>query len=175
MNVFLHVLSQNILPIMLVVSFGYLLRRRFVLDSGTLSNVVFYVLSPCLVFSSLATSHLPTDELAGLVAFATLAILVSGGLAFGLSRVLRLARLETATLLIAVMFVNGGNFGLTLLQLRYGDAGLSRGVVYYVTSTVLVYTLGAGIASLGRVNWCETRVDRADALPACRREAVCRR
>lgn len=150
---------------MLVVSFGYLLRRRFVLDSGTLSNVVFYVLSPCLVFSSLATSHLPTDELAGLVAFATLAILVSGGLAFGLSRVLRLARLETATLLIAVMFVNGGNFGLTLLQLRYGDAGLSRGVVYYVTSTVLVYTLGAGIASLGRVNWRET-ARRLVRLPA---------
>ena len=168
MNVFFHVLTQNILPIMLVVSFGYLLRRRFVLDSRTLSTVVFNILSPCLVFSSLASSDLPAGELAGLVAFSVLAILASGGLAFGLARLLRLARVEMATLLIVVMFVNGGNFGLTLLQLRYGDVGLARGVVYYVTSTVLVYTVGVAIASLGRVSWRETgrRIVRLPAVYA---------
>lgn len=165
MNVFLHVLTQNILPIMLVVALGYLLQRRFTLHIGSLSTVVFNVLSPCLVFSSLATSHLPAGELADLVAFAALAILVSGGLALGLARLLRLPRSSMATLMIVVMFVNGGNFGLTLLQLRYGDDGLARGVVYYVTSTVLVYTLGVAIASLGRVTWRET-ARRIVRLPA---------
>lgn len=165
MNVFLHVLTQNILPIMLVVSFGYLLRRRLALDSGTLSSVIFYVLSPCLVFSSLATSKLPADELAGLVAFSALSILVIGGLALVLARLLRLDRAALATLLIVVMFVNGGNYGLTLLQLRYGDEGLARGVVYYVTSTIMAYTLGVAIASLGRVSWRETG-QRIVRLPA---------
>jgi predicted permease len=165
LNVFLHVLTQNILPIMLVVSFGYLLRRRLALDSGTLSSVIFYVLSPCLVFSSLATSKLPADELAGLVAFSALSILVIGGLALVLARLLRLDRAALATLLIVVMFVNGGNYGLTLLQLRYGDEGLARGVVYYVTSTIMAYTLGVAIASLGRVSWRETG-QRIVRLPA---------
>ena len=143
MNVFLYVLTQNILPIMLVASFGYLLHKRLNLHSGTLSSVVFNILSPCLVFASLANSQLPGDELVELVGFSVLNILVMGALALILARLLKLERIELATFLIVVMFVNGGNYGLTLLQLRYGDDGLSRGVVYYVTSTVLVYTLGA--------------------------------
>lgn len=165
MNIFLSVLAQNILPILLVAAFGYLLRRRFTLQIGTLSSVVFNVLSPCLVFSSLATSELPGGELLELIAFSTLAILSMGGLAFGLSRLLRLNRPDGATLMIVTMFVNGGNFGLTLLQLRYGDVGLSRGIVYYVTSTVLVYTAGVLIASSGRVGWRES-LERMARLPA---------
>jgi predicted permease len=165
LNVFLFVLTQNILPILLVASFGFLLRRRFDLHVGTLSRVVFNVLSPCLVFSSLANSKLPGGELAELVVFSVLNILAMGGLAFVLTRLLRLGRTETATMLIVAMFVNGGNYGLTLLQLRYGDDGLSRGVVYYVTSTVMVYTVGVLIASLGRVS-LPNALRRMARLPA---------
>jgi predicted permease len=68
-------------------------------------------------------------------------------------------------MLIVAMFVNGGNYGLTLLQLRYGDDGLSRGVVYFVTSTVMVYTIGVLIASLGLVSGRET-LKRMARLPA---------
>ena len=150
---------------MLVASFGYLLRKQFDLHIGTLSSVVFNVLSPCLVFASLANSQLPGDELVELVGFSALNILAMGALALILARLLRLERVELATFLIVVMFVNGGNYGLTLLHLRYGDDGLSRGVVYYVTSTILVYTLGVVIASMGRVSWRDT-LKRIVRLPA---------
>lgn len=165
MNVFFYVLTHNILPIMMVASFGYLLRKRLPLQVGTLSSVVFNILSPCLVFSSLANSELPGNELIELVGFSILNILGVGVLALVLARLMRLERIELATFLIVAMFVNGGNYGLTLLQLRYGDGGLSRGVVYYVTSTVLVYTLGVAIASMGRVNWRDT-LRRMVRLPA---------
>src|SRR5690606_32112638 len=39
---------------------------------------------------------------------------------------------------------------LTLNRLRYGEDGLSRAVVYFVVSTMFVYTLGVFIASMGR-------------------------
>jgi predicted permease len=157
LNLFLQVLTQNILPILLVASFGYLARRRFAnLHASTLSQIVFNVLSPCLVFSSLAGSRLPADELLELVVFAALSILVMGGLAYLLGRLLRLERVAMTTLLLVVMFANSGNYGLTLLQLRYGDDGLSRGVVYYVVSTIMVYTLGIFIASLGQANRRQT-------------------
>ena len=153
MSVFFAVLTQNILPIMLVASFGYLLRRRLDLQANTLTSVVFNVLSPCLVFSSLVSTELRGSELALLAAFSSLMILAMSGLALALARLLRLGRAETATLLIVAMFVNGGNYGLTLLQLRYGDDGLARGVVFYVTSTLLLYTLGVFIASMGLRGW----------------------
>lgn len=165
MNVFVYVLSQNILPVLLVALFGYLLQRRLRLHVATLSSVVFNILSPCLVFSSLAGSKLPVTELAGLAAFSAVNILAMGVMAFLVARLMKLTRIETTAFMIVIMFVNGGNYGLTLLQLRYGDVGLSRGIVYYVTSTVMVYTVGVLIASMGRVGWRDT-MKRMARLPA---------
>lgn len=165
MNVFIYVLSQNILPVLLVALFGYLLQRRLRLHVATLSSVVFNILSPCLVFSSLAGSKLPVTELAGLAAFSAVNILAMGVMAFLVARLMKLTRIETTAFMIVIMFVNGGNYGLTLLQLRYGDVGLSRGIVYYVTSTVMVYTVGVLIASMGRVGWRDT-MKRMARLPA---------
>ncbi len=168
MSVFFAVLTQNILPILLVAAFGFLLRRRFDIHLGTLNSVVFNVLSPCLVFSSLVGSQLPGAELLQLAAFAAISILAMGGLALLLARGLRLDRAATAAVVIVAMFTNGGNYGLTLLQLRYGEAGLSRGVVYFVTSTLIFYTLGVFIASLGRLGWRQAlgRVARVPAVYA---------
>lgn len=153
MTVFLNVLTRNILPIALVASLGFLLRRRFDVHMGTLTSVVFNVFSPCLVFSALVGSQLPGEELLELAAFSVISILAMGGLGLALARLLRLDRLATVAVVIAAMFTNGGNYGLTLLQLRYGDDGLSRGVVYYVTSTLIFYTLGVLIASMGQLTW----------------------
>ncbi len=168
MSVFVAVLTRNILPIMLVASFGYLLRRRFDVHLSTLTSVVFNVLSPCLVFSSLVNSQLPGDELLQLAAFTAGSILIMGGLALLMARLLRLGRAATAAVVIIAMFTNGGNYGLTVLQLRYGGDGLSRGVVYFVTSTLIFYTLGVLIASLGRQSWRASlrRVMRVPAVYA---------
>ncbi len=135
------------------------------MDKKSLSGIVFNILSPCLVFASLVNSQLLGDELLDLGLFAVLAIGTMGVLAFLVARVLGLSRRETAVLMIVTMFVNNGNFGLTLVNLRYGDAGVSRAIVYYATSTMLVYTLGAFIASLGSLHWRDA-LKRMIRLPA---------
>ncbi|MCA9951666.1 MAG: AEC family transporter [Anaerolineales bacterium] len=159
------VFTQNILPILIVAGFGYGLQRWKPVDKKSLSGIVFNILSPCLVFASLVNSQLLGDELLDLGLFAVLAIGTMGVLAFMVARVLGLSRRETAVLMIVTMFVNNGNFGLTLVNLRYGDAGVSRAIVYYATSTMLVYTLGAFIASLGSLHWRDA-LKRMIRLPA---------
>ena len=159
------VFTQNILPILIVAGFGYGLQRWKPVDKKSLSGIVFNILSPCLVFASLVNSQLLGDELLDLGLFAVLAIGTMGVLAFMVARVLGLSRRETAVLMIVTMFVNNGNFGLTLVNLRYGDAGVSRAIVYYATSTMLVYTLGAFIASLGSLHWRDA-LRRMIRLPA---------
>ncbi len=150
MNAIVDVFTQNIIPILLVAAIGYWLRRQFKVPARPVSSVVFNAFSPALVFVSLVESELPPAELLGLLAFALITILVMGGLAALVGRAMRLPRADVITLLLVVMFVNGGNYGLTLNRLRYGEAGLSRAVVYFVVSTMLVYTLGVFIASMGR-------------------------
>lgn len=147
------VFTQNILPIFIVAGFGFALQRWGGLDKQALSRAVFYCLSPCLVFASLVNSQLPGDELIALSLFTIITILLMGAMAWGVARLLRLSRLETTALVLMVMFVNGGNYGLTLNQLRYGDAGLARAVVYFTTSTVVLYTVGIFVASMGKLSW----------------------
>jgi malate permease and related proteins len=165
LNNVLSVITGNILPILIVAGFGYLLRRWFAVDQRHLSSAVLNVLSPALVFSSLVNSVIEPQEFARIGLFAVLTIASMGILGFVLAPLLRLTRVETSTLMVLLMFVNSGNYGLTLVQLRYGDAGLSRAVVYYTVSTILIYTLGVFIASSGRVSWRDS-LSRMARLPA---------
>lgn len=165
MNEIFQVLTQNILPILIVAGAGYLLQRQYDLDKRTLNSLVFNVLSPALIFSSLVGSNLPSTELLEISVFTVLAIVAMGLLAFGVGRALRYSRREMAAFLIVVMFVNSGNYGITLNLLRYGESGQATAVVYYVVSTILLYSVGVLLASLGTMSLRET-VARMVRLPA---------
>lgn len=151
----LTVLTQNILPIFVVAACGYALQRWGGVQKQTLSRVVFYCFSPCLVFSSLVNSQLPGGELIDLAVFTAVTISLMGLVGWGVARLLHLSRMETVSLLLMLMFVNSGNYGLTLVNLRYGDDGLARAVVYFVTSTLLLYSVGIVIASTGQLSWSQ--------------------
>jgi predicted permease len=153
LDTILDVLTQNIIPIFLVAGFGFTLRRWLHLDKQALSAAVFNVFSPCLVFSSLVKSELLAEELISLSLFALVVLLAMGSLGFMFARLSRLTRQETAAFILVVMVTNSGNYGLTLNQLRYGEQGLARAVVYYTTSTIIIYTAGIFIATLGRSTW----------------------
>lgn len=153
MNALFTVLTQNILPIALIAGFGYWLQRRNRVDKDALNSVVLNILSPALVFSALADSELTGADLADMVVFTATYVVAMGVLAFVVARGLRLAWPEMAVFMTTVMFVNGGNFGITLNTLRYGEAGLSRAVIFNVVSTLLVYSVGIFIATYGHLNW----------------------
>lgn len=148
----LSVITQNIFPIFIVAAFGYGLQRWKRLDKQTLSSLVLNCFSPCLAFSSLVNSKIPGQELLDIVVFTVITVGSMGFVGLLVARLLRLPRRDTAALLILIMFVNGGNYGMTLNQLRYGNDGLARAVVYFLTSSMLVYTLGIFIASSGQLS-----------------------
>lgn len=146
----LDVLLNNILPIFIVAAIGYGLRRSLGLDVQTVARVTFNGFSPCLVFYSLVTAKLDGGELILLGTYACLTILTMGLLGWLAGKLFRLTHIDTLALMLALMFVNSGNYGLTLLELRYGEDGVVRGIAYYVVSTILAYSVGILVASSGR-------------------------
>ena len=58
--------------------------------------------------------------------------------------------LTLAGFLLAVMFSNGGNYGLPVVLLAFGQDALAFATVYFVTSSVLTYTVGVSIAASGQ-------------------------
>ncbi|HLH31930.1 MAG TPA: AEC family transporter, partial [Terriglobia bacterium] len=52
--------------------------------------------------------------------------------------------------LLVVMFSNGGNYGLPVVLFAFGNEALSHATVYFVTSSILTYTVGVFLAAAGR-------------------------
>ena len=88
-----------------------------------------------------------------------------GSIAFLFGKILRLERIDTVALILVVMTVNSGNYGLTLNELRYGSEGLARAIVFFTVSTLLVFTLGVFVASTGRATAMDS-LKRLATLPA---------
>ncbi|HHH42110.1 MAG TPA: AEC family transporter, partial [Chloroflexi bacterium] len=143
------ILYGNLFPIFLVVGVGYLIERLLHPDIQSTSRLTFYTMSPCLVFDSLVRSQVGGDEMGRIGLVAVVVMLSTGGIAWLLARPLRLSPRQTSAFVLVAIFVNSGNYGLSLTELAFGEEALARAVVYFVMSTVLLYTLGVYIAALG--------------------------
>jgi len=115
--------------------------------------VAFYVFSPCLVFDSLTHSDLSGSLFAQIGAISLGVTLVVALVAYLAGRSLRLERRTLATLVVAATFGNAGNFGLAVSKFAFGEAALSRALIYYVFNSLAVYTLGVAVAASGQRSW----------------------
>jgi predicted permease len=107
------------------------------------------------VFNSLYHSDVAGPQAAQIGMVSLGATCLVAGFAFLAGLALRLDRHTLATLIVAASFGNAGNFGLAVSKLAFGEAALSRAVIYYVFNSLAVYTLGVAIAASGRRPWRE--------------------
>jgi predicted permease len=148
----LSIFANDVLPIFLVASVGFLLARYLHADVKTLSRTAFNVLAPCLVFDLLVTSKVSADEFGRIVLFAVCIVLGIGLIGRLVTLPLRLDRAMLSAFMIVIMFSNGGNYGLSVNLFAFGKDALTRATIYFVTSSVLMYTVGVFLASSGRKN-----------------------
>lgn len=146
----LTLFANNILPIFLAAGSGYLLSKYLKVIPRTISQVGFYIFSPCLVFMLLTNSQLSGSAILQMSAFTVVSMLAVGMLAWLLGRLLRLERRMLVAVVMGAMFGNSGNFGLSMNMFAFGETALAHASVYFVTSAMLTYTVGVVLASLGK-------------------------
>lgn len=136
------VLLPAIVPIALIVFVGFLAGRRLALDLPTLSRLSLYVLLPALIASSLYGITLSANRAAAIVFgfFLTSALLY--GLVYSWCRAFTVNPLLRKTLLATTLFANTGNLGLPFITFALGESGLERAIVYLVSSSILLTTIG---------------------------------
>jgi len=148
----LTLFANNILPIFLATGTGYLLSKFKNINPRTVSAVAFYIFSPFLVFNLLTKSPINGDEMTKIVAVTVSTILVLGALVWLIGYALKVERRLLAAVMIAAMFGNAGNYGLSLTFFAFGSDGMAYAGVYFVTTATLINSLGVVIASLGSTN-----------------------
>ena len=115
----LDILWNILMPVFLIIAAGFVIARQLPLDLRTLSNVLFYLLMPCLIFTTL--SHLKLDvRSVGHICIFYIGMIIALATLGGL-----LARTQTwdssmrSAFLLTVLFQNAGNYGIPVSQLEY--------------------------------------------------------
>ncbi len=132
-------------PVFIIAAIGYLwARREQPFDTATVSSLVMFVGSPCLIYSSLTTNAPSLDALLAMVLAAVFVTAVSVLTAL---IVLKLLGWPVTTFLSALVHPNGGNMGLPVCLLAFGEPGLALGMAYFFVNSISQYTLGLSVAS----------------------------
>ena len=152
MSVLISILVSDILPIFVIAGAGYLLARYVGTSVKTLAHVVFYALLPCLVFRLLASSPKTGQDVGRMVLLAALMMLAMGSIGYIVATALRLSRTDRRAFLLVVMFSNGGNYGLPVVTFAFGSDALAYATVFFLTGSVLTYTVGAFVAAGAHLN-----------------------
>ena len=132
-------------PVFIIAGLGYFwVKRELPFDNATISSLVMYVGSPCLIYSALTSNAAETTALGTMGASAFLVILMS--LIFSWV-FLKIIGWKLTTYLPALIHPNCGNMGLPLVLLAFGQEGLALGMAYFFVNSISQYTLGMAISS----------------------------
>jgi predicted permease len=105
----LNIFVNNILPVLLLSGTGFALEKTLHVDARPLGRVIFYILSPVLVFNLHTSNELPFDRIGLMVGFTATGSLIISGLAFLIGKLFRLDRGALIIVIVTSMCVNAGN------------------------------------------------------------------
>lgn len=166
MEVFLYILSHNILPIMFIVCLGFIIGKKFSMDVKTLSKLNFYLFVPAFTFYQVYTTVLP-DSIAWVLVFALSMLLVNHIAARIIGKFRRYEPGMRNAFMNSLMFYNSGNIGIPLITLVFSGApfiingetpylapALALQVVVLIIQNLSVNTLGFYNAGIGqKMSW----------------------
>lgn len=130
-------------PVFLVVAGGYLFGPYLKLEVESLSELIIKVLAPCLLLSYLSSTKLTMEDS---LVISSGGLFVVAGVGLTSLVILSLLGLRQRGLFLPCLFMNSGNMGLPLALLAFGDQGMQRALIFFVTMTVLNYSFGIWLA-----------------------------
>jgi predicted permease len=143
---------NNLFPILIAAAIGFALTKWLKINPRPLSQIIFYVFSPILVFQLLISSQLSNQDLVRTLLFSLVLLVIVGGLTWMIGGVFKLPRKILAAVILTAMFMNAGNYGLPLTSFAFGEEALAFASVFFVMMALMTNTVGIVIASSGSMS-----------------------
>jgi malate permease and related proteins len=147
---------NNLLPIFLVAGAGYLLSRNLGVNSRPISQLSFNIFSPCLIFVLITKNELGNTEILQMMFYPAILVLLVGTVTYLVGRAIKLERRLLIATTLAAMFMNAGNYGLPVNLFAFGELALAHASLFFVMMSILTYTVGVVIASMGSYGFKES-------------------
>ncbi len=145
------VLFNIVLPVFLVAGLAALVHRPLGFDLRTFSRGAFYLFTPALICDLLLTSDVDGWEFVRILVAQLAVTAVLWGLGEAVARLLRLDGPTRSGLLISLLFMNAGNYGLPVTLFAFGQPGMTRATIYFAISATTSASLGVFLAARGRL------------------------
>lgn len=146
LSIFLNIL----VPVFALVLVGYLAGPRLQLDARTLTKFAYYILVPAFIFNVFKDAAIPPQLALRMVAFMAATILGTVVVAFLVARLLGYSGQMAAAFVLVGAFGNVGNFGLPIIEFKYGAEALVPASVYFLVGSSFGFMLGVTAATWHR-------------------------
>jgi malate permease and related proteins len=158
MQILLHILMNNIIPLSIMIGIGATLQRAFQLDIKTLSKLNFYVFSPGMAFLMLYESTFTLLMLLDVVLFFSIFFLMLIAVAELAVRIRRFEGGMKSALRNSVLFYNSGNYAVPLNQLVFVNDPLTLSVqiIIMLFQSLIPNTYGIYSVNAHKHSWRET-------------------
>jgi malate permease and related proteins len=140
-----------VVPVFLLVAVGFMFARWKKISLTSVSEIIVYLGTPSLVFSSLASKPLHAGDIAILSAGI---LIIFAGVGLLIRLYFFIFGFTSRGFALPTLFMNAGNMGIPLALFAFGQEGIQRATLMFVILTFLQYSLGIYILT-GRGNWTE--------------------
>ncbi|TGE39278.1 AEC family transporter [Desulfosporosinus fructosivorans] len=164
MAIFLYILSNNIVPVFIIIGLGFILGKKLDLNLSTLSKLNFYLFVPGFVFFYLYSTSLSWATLK-ILGFALVYMVINDLLARIMAKIRHYDLGMTNAFKNSIMFNNSGNIGVSLITLVFSSATYAVGgqtpylnqaiavqVIIFMCISITMNTIGFYNAGRARKN-----------------------
>lgn len=165
MSVFLFILTNNILPIFVLILLGYLMNKKFDLNIYTLTKLNFYIFVPSFTFVNIYTTTIPL-EMTKVILGALLIMVINSFISIILSKMRNYDQGMQSAFSNSIMFYNAGNIGIPLITLvfssppfvvngetPYLSIALTAQIMVLVVQNITTNTIGFINAGRAKTHW----------------------
>jgi len=163
MNNFMNI-ALEIISIYIAIGIGFILRKlkKQKINLDTISELIIYLGSPCLIFTTLARSTYHLQELGQLVTAMLFIIAGTGLLSFIFLKTTKV-KAENVFYLTTI-FMNTANIGFPVTLFTLGAVAFEKAVILDLTMIIILFSFGIWIVSKKYWEWLKIPVIYAAIL-----------
>jgi len=140
-----------VIPVFMLIASGFAFAHWKRISLTSVTELIVYLGTPALVFSSLVSRPLFAGDIAVLFGGILIIFAIVGLL---IRLYFFIFQFSSRGFTLPCLFMNAGNMGFPLALFAFGEAGMQRATLMFVMLTFLQYSLGIYILN-GRGNWTE--------------------
>ena len=141
-----------VIPVFMLIAAGFIFAHWKKINLASVTEIIVYLGTPSLVFSSLASKPLFAGDI--FVLFSGI-VMIFAGVGLLIRVYFAIFSFKSRGFALPALFMNAGNMGIPLAFFAFGQAGMQRATLMFVMITFLQYSLGIYILN-GRGNWRES-------------------